>query len=68
MSVELHEEEPLGKVYDLRLLRRHWPVVARYRGQIGLTLGLVVPLYLLELAPAFFVGRRHDLAPTRRPR
>jgi ATP-binding cassette subfamily B protein len=50
-----HEEEALGKVYDLRLLRRLWRIVAPYRWQVILTLALVAPTYLLELAPAWIV-------------
>ncbi|HVP29639.1 MAG TPA: ABC transporter ATP-binding protein [Myxococcota bacterium] len=56
MSVEaLHEEEALGKAYDLRLLARLWRYVRPYRGQVALTLLLVVPLFVLELTPAWIV-------------
>ena len=51
----LHEEEALGKAYDGRLLRRLWRYVAPYRLQVLLTLVLVVPVFLLELAPAWIV-------------
>ena len=51
----LHEEEALGKAYDTRLLRRLWPYVRRYRGQVVLTLLLVFPMFVLELAPAWIV-------------
>ena len=49
------EEEALGKALDRVLLRRLWRYVAPYRGQIALTLLLVVPMFLLELAPAWLV-------------
>lgn len=56
MSEEAHHEElDLGRVYDGRLLLRLWPYVRPYRGQIALTLLLFVPLFLLELAPAWVV-------------
>jgi ATP-binding cassette subfamily B protein len=51
----IHEEEALGRAYDLRLLRRLWGWVAPYRRQVALTLGLVVPLFALELAPGLIV-------------
>jgi len=51
----LHEEEALGKAYDARLLGRLWPYVRRYRGQVLLTLLLVFPMFVLELAPAWIV-------------
>lgn len=56
MSEEAHHEElDLGRVYDGRLLLRLWPYVRPYRGQIAWTLLLFVPLFLLELAPAWVV-------------
>jgi ATP-binding cassette subfamily B protein len=51
----IHEEDALGKAYDARLLRRLWPYVRRYRGQVVLTLLLVFPMFVLELAPAWIV-------------
>ncbi|HYB12666.1 MAG TPA: ABC transporter ATP-binding protein [Myxococcota bacterium] len=51
----IHEEEALGKAYDARLLRRLWPYVRHYRGQVFLTLLLVFPMFVLELAPAWIV-------------
>jgi ATP-binding cassette subfamily B protein len=50
-----HEEEALGRAYDRRLLLRLWPYVRPYWPQVALTLALVVPLFLLELAPAWIV-------------
>jgi ABC-type multidrug transport system fused ATPase/permease subunit len=51
----MHEEEALGKAYDARLLARLWHFVAPYRAQVALTLALVLPVFLLELAPAWIV-------------
>jgi len=51
----MHEEEALGRAYDARLLARLWRFVAPYRGEVVLTLVLVVPSFLLELAPAWIV-------------
>ena len=55
MSEYLHEEEAIGKAYDLRLLRRLWHYVAPYRVQVLGTLLLVAPIFLLELAPAWVI-------------
>lgn len=49
------EEEALGKAVDRRLLARLWPFVAPYRLQVLATIGLVVPMFVLELAPAWLV-------------
>ena len=51
----MHEEEALGRAYDTRLLLRLWYYVRPYRAQVALTLGLVLPIFLLELAPAWIV-------------
>ena len=51
-----HEEEELGKAYDGRLLLRLWPYVRPYRGQIVATVLIVLPMFLLELAPAAVVA------------
>lgn len=50
-----HEEEELGRAYDGRLLVRLWPFVRPYRNQVLATLVLFVPIFLLELAPAWVV-------------
>lgn len=55
MSAAFQEEEDLGKAYDARLLRRLWRYVAPYRLQVAATLLLTVPLFLLELAPAWII-------------
>jgi len=62
----LHEEEALGRAVDSRLLARLWPYVAPYKWQMVLTILLVFPLFLLELAPAWLVGTGLDriIAPT----
>jgi len=51
----MHEEEALGRAYDGRLLARLMPFVLPYRGQVVLALGLVAPLFVLELAPAWII-------------
>ncbi len=45
-------EEALGKAYDAHLMRRLWRYVAPYGWQVATTLAMVVPMFLLELAPA----------------
>jgi ATP-binding cassette subfamily B protein len=51
----MHEEEALGKAYDVRLMLRLWRWVAPYRWQVGATLGLIVPSFVIELAPAWII-------------
>jgi ATP-binding cassette subfamily B protein len=51
----MHEEEALGKAYDARLLRRLWPYVRPYWKQVVLTIVLVGPIFLLEIAPAWII-------------
>ena len=46
-------EEELGKAYDTRILMRLWPYVRRFRRQVAMTLLLFVPLFALELTPAW---------------
>jgi ATP-binding cassette subfamily B multidrug efflux pump len=55
------EEEALGRAYDGRLLIRLWPYVRPYRGQVWSTLALFVPIFMLELAPAWVVKIGLDL-------
>ena len=55
MSDFLHEEEAIGKAYDLRLLQRLWRYVLPYRWQVAGTLSLVAPLFVMELAPAWVI-------------
>jgi ATP-binding cassette subfamily B protein len=54
------EEEALGKAIDRRLLARLWRYVAPYRGQVAATLLLVVPMFALELVPAWLVKEGLD--------
>jgi len=56
----IHEEEALGRVYDSRLALRLWEYVAPYRWQVVLTLLMVFPLFLGELAPAWIVKNGLD--------
>jgi len=58
----LHEEEALGKAYDAHLLRRLWRYVAPHRWQVVLTLLLVAPMFVLELAPAWIIKAGLDHA------
>jgi ABC-type multidrug transport system fused ATPase/permease subunit len=51
----MHEEEALGKAYDLRLLARLWPYIKPYWPQVVLTLLLFFPLFFLELVPALVI-------------
>ena len=62
MSDALHEEEALGKAYDTRLLRRLWHYVSPYRLQVLLTLVLVLPIFAMELAPAWVIKTALDRA------
>jgi len=52
---EVFDEEELGKAYDTRLLLRLWPYVRPFWRQVLGTLGLFVPIFILELAPAWIV-------------
>ena len=56
MSSDLHEEEALGKVYDLDLLRRLWPFVRPYKGLVLVSLVLIPLRGLLEVAPPLIIG------------
>jgi ATP-binding cassette subfamily B multidrug efflux pump len=60
VSVAFHEEEALGKAYDVRLLRRLWRYVSPYRGQVVATLLLTAPMFGLELAPAWIIKNGLD--------
>jgi ATP-binding cassette subfamily B protein len=55
VSDYLHEEEALGKAYDTRLLVRLWQYVSPYRWQVLGTIALVVPLFLVDLAPGWII-------------
>jgi ATP-binding cassette subfamily B multidrug efflux pump len=56
----IFEEEELGKAIDRTLLVRLWPLVRPYRWQVALTLLMVVPMFLLELAPAWIIATGLD--------
>ena len=45
----LHEEEALGKVYDADLLRRLWPFMRPYRGQVRFSIALIPLRAALEV-------------------
>lgn len=60
MSAAFQEEEALGKAYDARLFGRLWHYVKPYRRQVLLTIGITVPLFLLELAPAWIIKNGLD--------
>jgi ATP-binding cassette subfamily B protein len=49
------EEEEIGKAIDRKLLRRLWQHVNPYRWQVGATLLLVGPMFLLEITPAWLL-------------
>jgi len=51
----MHEEEALGRAYDLRLMGRLWSYVRPYGWQVALTLFLVFPIFVVDVAPAWIV-------------
>jgi ATP-binding cassette subfamily B multidrug efflux pump len=59
-SNAIFEEEELGKAIDRALLLRLWPLVRPYRWQVALTLLMVAPMFLLELAPAWIIATGLD--------
>ena len=58
----MHEEEELGKAYDAQLMLRLWHYVKPYRSQVVLTLALVFPIFLMEIAPAWIIGKMKSRA------
>ena len=71
MSAALHEEDALGKAYDLQLLARLWTYVRPYRLQVAGTVLLVFPMFALEIAQPFLIrfgidGARQQRQPGRR--
>ncbi|HVR30789.1 MAG TPA: ABC transporter ATP-binding protein [Thermoanaerobaculia bacterium] len=60
MSEHLHEEEALGKVYDADLLRRLWPFMRPYRGQVLFSLSLIPLRAALEVLPPLLIGAALD--------
>ena len=51
----MHEEEALGKAYDIRQLLRLWPYIRPYAAQVGLTLAFIVPIFIADVAPAWII-------------
>jgi len=51
----MHEEENLGKAYDLRLMARLWPYVRPYWRQVVAVLVMFFPIFVLDLAPAWII-------------
>jgi ATP-binding cassette subfamily B protein len=60
MSAAFQEEEALGKAYDAHLLRRLWRYVAPYGWQVAATIAMVLPMFVLELAPAWIIKNGLD--------
>ncbi len=55
----MNEEEALGKAYDMRLMRWLWQYVQPYMGMVLFSILVVIPIFMLELAPAWIV--KHGL-------
>jgi ATP-binding cassette subfamily B protein len=60
MSAAFQEEDALGKAYDSHLMRRLWCYVSPYGWQVAATLAMVVPMFVLELAPAWIIKNGLD--------
>ena len=60
MSAAFQEEEALGKAYDSHLMRRLWRYVSPYGWQVAATIAMVVPMFVLELAPAWIIKNGLD--------
>jgi ABC-type multidrug transport system fused ATPase/permease subunit len=58
-AIETTEEEVLGKAYDTRLLAWLWQFVRPYMGMVAFSVLVVIPIFILELAPAWIV--KHGL-------
>jgi ATP-binding cassette, subfamily B, multidrug efflux pump len=56
MTPGVHEDEAIGRVYDLKLLRRLWPHVAPDRGLLALAFALVPVRTVLQLLPPLLFG------------
>lgn len=54
------EEDALGKAIDRKLLARLWRWVAPSRGKVLLTLLLVFPMFLAQIAPAWVIKNGLD--------
>jgi ATP-binding cassette, subfamily B, multidrug efflux pump len=55
MQTGLHEDEIIGKAYDVRLMRRLLTYVRPYKKQLALSLFLLVAITLLQLAGPYLV-------------
>ncbi|MGK0485369.1 MAG: ATP-binding cassette subfamily B protein [Myxococcota bacterium] len=53
------QEEALGKAYDSQLIAWLWQYIKPYIGMVLLSISIVVPIFVLELAPAWIV--KHGL-------
>jgi ATP-binding cassette subfamily B multidrug efflux pump len=53
------QEEALGKAYDSQLIGWLWQYIKPYIGMVLLSISIVVPIFVLELAPAWIV--KHGL-------
>jgi len=51
----VHDEQVLGKAYDARLLLRLWPFLRPYQWIFAIDLLLFLPVFALELAPAWII-------------
>ena len=51
MNPGYHDEEVLGKVYDMQLIRRLWPYLSPHRALIALSLLLIPIRSVLEALP-----------------
>jgi len=56
VTPDIHDEAPLGKVYDLRLLRRLWRFLAPHRVLLGFGLGLIPVRMAVQLLPPLLFG------------
>ena len=60
MTPGLHEEEAIGKVYDVELIRRLWPFLRPHWRLMLLVIGLVPLLALLDALPGPLIGAGLD--------
>ncbi len=60
------EEEALGKAYDTRLMTWLWQYVKPYWGMVAFSILVVIPIFILELAPAWIVKHGLDAVVAKR--
>ena len=58
--IQASEEEMLGKAYDTRLMAWLWQYVSPYKHLVAFSILIVIPSFLLELAPAWIVKHGID--------